>query len=90
MVTVVPPARGAAFGRTAVTDAGAGAAAMTFGGVVQVPVTLPIVVIVRFRLTLGPVDTDGTGDPVPAVKLTADPVAVMGGWFATTTVEGMV
>jgi hypothetical protein len=66
---------------------------MTFGGTVQVPVTLPtgtgpVMVMLRFEAV--PVDTDGGGDPLPAVKLTAEPGAVMGGWLATINVEGMV
>jgi hypothetical protein len=43
-----------------------------------------------FKLLLVPVETAGGGDPVPLVKLTADPAALIGGWLATITVEGMV
>jgi hypothetical protein len=46
--------------------------------------------MVKFKVLLVPVETAGGGDPVPLVKLTADPGAVMGGWLATITVEGMV
>jgi hypothetical protein len=64
---------------------------MTFAGMVQVPVICPIAPeIVRFRLAAVPVDTDGVGDPEPAVKLTAEPGATRGGWLATIFVAGMV
>jgi hypothetical protein len=91
MITVVPPARGAELGRTAVTEAGAGAAAMTNLGEVHVPVTVPMgPLMCRSNVVLPEVDTEGTGDPVPFVKLTADPGALIGGWLATITVGGMV
>jgi hypothetical protein len=91
MTTVVPPASGPELGRTALTDAGAGAAAISDAGVLHVPVTFPMPpLMVKFRSLVVPVETDGTGDPVPLVKLTADPGALIGGWLATITVEGMV
>ena len=93
MITVVPPASGAELGRTALTAAGAGAAAMSDAGVVQVPVTADrnrTSDVQTSRSLVVPVETDGAGDPVPLVKLTADPGALIGGWLATITVEGIV